>query len=220
MLKLFLTHPDEEFFVREITRMLEEQINAVRRELINFKKIGLVTYRSKDKRKYFMVNKNFLLFPELRSMVLKTQDLKEDMVGYLTSLGEVDCIIMTGMFVQTDAPVDLLIVGSIQKDILEEYLMAASKEKPIRYAVFETDNFLYRIEYKDKFIMDLLKDPKAKIVHNQLHDVLSQVKAQDSSRTTHAPVVPPLAPEEAPEPVVKPPFYVIQDPNSQNPKAD
>ena len=33
LLALFLTHPNESFYVREITRRLGEQINSIRREL-------------------------------------------------------------------------------------------------------------------------------------------------------------------------------------------
>ena len=39
LLYLFLEHPEEAFFVREITRQIKERINSVRRELDNLEKL-------------------------------------------------------------------------------------------------------------------------------------------------------------------------------------
>ena len=41
LLKLFFENPEKSFYVREITRVIEEQINSVRRELLNLENIGM-----------------------------------------------------------------------------------------------------------------------------------------------------------------------------------
>ena len=69
LLKVFLSNPDEEYFIRELTRKLDEQINSVRRELDNLKKAGLLNFKTKNRKKYYIVNKNFILFPELKSII-------------------------------------------------------------------------------------------------------------------------------------------------------
>ena len=51
LLTVFLTSPGEEFFIRELTRKLGEQINSIRRELNNLKKVGLLKSRSKFRKK-------------------------------------------------------------------------------------------------------------------------------------------------------------------------
>ena len=48
ILKQFFLHPNEQFFVRELTRILDEQVNAVRRELDSLKKIGLLKSSNKQ----------------------------------------------------------------------------------------------------------------------------------------------------------------------------
>jgi hypothetical protein len=39
LFKHFFLHPNDEFFIRQLTRDLNEQVNAIRRELENWKKI-------------------------------------------------------------------------------------------------------------------------------------------------------------------------------------
>ena len=78
LLTIFLLKPDDEYFVRELTRELDEQINSVRRELDNLKKLGLLKSRAKNRKKFFMVNKNFVLFNELRSIIIKATNSSEN----------------------------------------------------------------------------------------------------------------------------------------------
>ena len=78
ILKLFVLHPEEEFYIREIARNLKLQLNSVRRELENLEKFGLLTSsfggreevskdksapkaRSRQDKKYYRVNTNFVL---------------------------------------------------------------------------------------------------------------------------------------------------------------
>src|SRR3989344_2473147 len=68
LLSTFLLHPDQEYFIRELTRLLDEQINSIRRELENLKQIGLVKSRTKNRKKYFRVDPEFALYSDLRSM--------------------------------------------------------------------------------------------------------------------------------------------------------
>ena len=46
LLKLFFENSDKSFYVREITRVIEEQIHSVRRELLNLESIGIITKSS------------------------------------------------------------------------------------------------------------------------------------------------------------------------------
>ena len=42
LLRLFFENPGKSFYVREMTRVIEEQINSVRRELLNLESIGII----------------------------------------------------------------------------------------------------------------------------------------------------------------------------------
>ena len=56
LLKLFFENADKSFYVREITRVIEEQINSVRRELLNLESIGVVKNETYDNKVYYSAN--------------------------------------------------------------------------------------------------------------------------------------------------------------------
>ena len=56
LLSLFFNNPGRPFYVREITRKIDEQINSVRRELANLLSVGLVSSDGSNNRLYYEVN--------------------------------------------------------------------------------------------------------------------------------------------------------------------
>ncbi|MFC1600361.1 hypothetical protein ACFL3T_05005 [Patescibacteria group bacterium] len=169
LLTLFLLNPEEEYFIRELTRKLDEQINSIRRELDNLKKLGLLKSRMKNRKKYYVVNKNFVAFHDLRNIIIKAMSGKDDLVKKLTKLGEVDFLALLGIFVDKPSPVDLLLVGNIGKQKVQELLNSEiDTEKPIRFSILSKDDFLYRIKCKDQFIQSILYDPDNIIAVNKL----------------------------------------------------
>ncbi len=169
LLTLFLLNPDEEYFIRELTRKLNEQINSVRRELDNLKKLGLLKSRVKNRKKYYIVNKNFVAYHDIRNIIIKAMSGKDDLVKKITKLGEVDFLALLGIFVDKPSPVDLLIVGNIDKQSVQNLLNSEIEtEKPIRFSILTKDDFLYRIKCKDQFIQSILYDPDNIIAVNKL----------------------------------------------------
>lgn len=56
LLDLFFSDTGKSYYVREITRVIEEQINSVRRELINLESIGIVKSETYDNKVYYSAN--------------------------------------------------------------------------------------------------------------------------------------------------------------------
>lgn len=175
LLTLFLLNPEEEYFIRELTRKLEEQINSVRRELDNLKKLGLLKSKLKNRKKYYVVNTNFPAFNELRSIIVKAMSSKDDLVKKITKLGEVEFLALMGVFVNKPSPVDLLLVGDVDKNKLQQFLNTELEtDKPVRFSILSKDDFLYRIKCKDQFIASILSDPDNIIAVNKLEKQISQ----------------------------------------------
>lgn len=169
LLTLFLLNPEEEYFIRELTRKLNEQINSVRRELDNLKKLGLLKSKVKNRKKYYVVNKNFVAFHDLRNIIIKAMSGKDDLVKKITKLGDVEFLALLGIFVDKASPVDLLIVGNIDKQRVQDLLNSEIEtEKPIRFSILSREDFLYRIKCKDQFIQGILYDPDNIIAVNKL----------------------------------------------------
>ncbi len=169
LLTLFLLNPDEEFFIRELTRRLDEQINSIRRELDNLKKMGLLKSKEKNRKKYYIVNKNFVIFHELKSIILKAMGDKDALIKKISQMGTIDVMVLSGFFVEKESPLDLLIVGKIDRNTLENYLNnELETERPVRYSVLTRDDYIYRRQCKDKFLSDLVDDPENIVAVNHL----------------------------------------------------
>ena len=68
LLQLFYQNPNRSFYVREITRKIDEQINSVRRELSNLLSIGIITSDNTNNRLYYEVDQTFEHYAALSSV--------------------------------------------------------------------------------------------------------------------------------------------------------
>src|SRR6185312_3872575 len=68
LLQLFYSNPNRSFFVREITRKIDEQINSVRRELSNLLSVGIITSETTNNKLYYEVNQKFEYYDPLREI--------------------------------------------------------------------------------------------------------------------------------------------------------
>src|ERR1041384_6507137 len=65
LLQLFYSNPNRSFYVREITRKIDEQINSVRRELSNLLSIGIIKSDANNNRLYYEVSQDYEFYAPL-----------------------------------------------------------------------------------------------------------------------------------------------------------
>jgi len=162
-------NPDEEFFIRELTRKLDEQINSVRRELDNLKKVGLLRSKTKNRKKYFVVNKNFLFIDELKSIIIKALSSNQGMVNDLKKMGDIKVLVLSGLFVdKEDAAVDMLIVGDMDREALASYINNDLRTKrSVKFTIMNEADYKYRLDCNDQFVKSLLNDAENQIPINK-----------------------------------------------------
>jgi hypothetical protein len=181
ILKLFVLHPEEKYYIRQLSRVLKLQLNSVRRELENLEKFGLLTSqvgreenlpkpkakgknRNKRAKKYFQVNNDFILFDEIKALVVKAQILYErSFINKLYKLGNPKLVVFTGFFVNNPfSPADLLIVGRFNKAKLIKLIKELENDigKEISYTIFNSAEFKYRRDITDVFLFDILEGRK------------------------------------------------------------
>ncbi len=178
LMGLFLQHPETAFFVRELTRKIDAQLNSVRRELLNLIEMGLISEKvsetakkSKvlsDNKKYYQVNTDFILYEDLRALFQKVQILlKQNLVQEIEDKGNIYYFAFTGRFVDaTDIATDMLIVGDIKQVLLEKVIQKFEKEIPyeINYTMMPKDEFLDRRQVADKFLSSILNAEKVVMI--------------------------------------------------------
>src|ERR1700730_974187 len=126
LLQLFYSNPNRSYFVREITRKIDEQINSVRRELSNLLSIGIITSDNNNNKLYYEVNQKFEYYQPLREIfgggptktttkkVAGTSSESARNESDLKAVGHIDLAVYTGQFTRDDSSgVDILIVGEV-----------------------------------------------------------------------------------------------------------
>ena len=89
LLTLFLIHPTEAFYIRQIARLTGETYNNVRQELQNLAQIGLILSERRANATYYWANVEHFLFPELKRIILKTEALGDRLREALSTLGDI-----------------------------------------------------------------------------------------------------------------------------------
>lgn len=168
LLQLFYGNPNRSFYVREITRKIDEQINSVRRELSNLLSIGIIVSDNTNNRLYYEVNQKYEFYDPLLAIFgagakAVGKSSKRDEADEWKALGKVDLVIYTGQFTRDErAGVDLLLVGNVNKNALDKFIadLEAKEGKELRYTVMDPNDFKYRQQIKDRFISGILEAKK------------------------------------------------------------
>lgn len=168
LLRLFLSHPERRWFVRELTRTIHEQINSVRRELLNLEKIGLVQSTNEHHRKYYTVNSSANLYPELKALIVKSRFVAQKRsLERLVKHGRIEYLSLLGYFLDDAiSATDVFIVGTVEKSIVQKLLNEFKEQfgQELRYTVMTPTEYRYRQEVTDKFLFTLLNSKQIVLV--------------------------------------------------------
>ena len=181
-MRVFLDNPGKRFFVRELTRLTDSLINSIRRELDNLLDLKLILVAPAEpnvagkpglnaKRYYFLNEKNLFL-PDLNNLFAKGKILLEKhLVEKIRKLGDVKYLSFGGSFVD-DAPAttDVFVVGKLDMEKVKAGLRKFEEDagRPIRYTVMDENEYRLRRDISDKFLDDILSNPKSVVVVDKL----------------------------------------------------
>ncbi len=166
ILKLFLTNPNTEFYVREISRRTGEPLNAVRRELGYLEKAGLVRSRSAANLRYYSVVKEFPFYQELKKIIYATIGLGDYLTEKLGESKRIELAFIYGSIARDDetakSDVDLFVVGEIDEDELHTLVYEAQKEvgREINYTLMSRAEFVRRLKSGESFVKRVMDERK------------------------------------------------------------
>lgn len=148
------------FFIRELCRDLDEQINAVRRELINLESLWLLKSYDENKKKFYMLDKNCPLYPEISEMFLKAYDVLTPLKNFFKGRKTLDLVTVAESALdlrnEITNVVDIFIIWELDKIEFNNFLEKVFFGKKIKYAVMSLDDFTNRLEYNDKLVLSIL----------------------------------------------------------------
>ncbi len=166
ILKQYLLNTDKEYHIRELVRILNEEINAVRRELKNLEAFGLLKSRKQTNKIIYTLNPNNPFVHELKSMILKDSEELKLMAKVLGAINNVDLVVITEAYMTKkytdDSDIDLLIIGKPDINSLTKEMNNVEKElkRELRMAVLTKEDFEFRKKRREKSILDVIEKDK------------------------------------------------------------
>ena len=186
LLHLFLNNPNKAFYVREITRLIDEQINSVRRELSNLLSAGVITSDTADNKLYYEINQNYEFYIPFRGIFAgeklavsgMTKATPQSVVRSekndtwrtkINSIKGIRVALAAGILVEGSASsIDLLLVGDAAPSKVKALVgdIETQEGRELNYSAMTYDEFYYRLSIRDRFINQIISSK---------HDVLVDV---------------------------------------------
>lgn len=173
LLQVFLSEPKEMFYVRQLTRAVGEEINAVRRELQRMQDVGMIKSEKRGNRLYYQFNPSYLFYPELLDMTAKTTGLGRQIIKFKGKLGFVKYAFMSTRLIKGSPrnpdEVDLMLVGDVIMPQLAQIVKTFELQKNIEvnYSVMTEEEFNYRKNRRDPFILTVLYSPRVMLIGDE-----------------------------------------------------
>lgn len=160
LISIFFNSPKEIFYVRQLVRLSEEEINSVRRELENLKSVGIVLSEWRGNRLFYWANNDSPLYLDLLIIAAKNSGLGRNLSERISKSGSIKLLLYGYKFISGEAKkpddIDLIVVGDIPIREMEEHIKTEESERhqEINYMVMSKAEFQMRKQKRDPFLID------------------------------------------------------------------
>jgi hypothetical protein len=162
--------PSDIFYVRQLVRLVDEEINSVRRELANLLSVGLVLTETRGNRVYYWANPLHPLFYDLLVLTHKTSGLGEAVAKSSDKVGSLKLLLYSQHYLHHQTSplhtIDMIFIGKlILREI--ENLVKHEEEvlgREINYMVMDKSEFHLRQLKRDPVLVDFFLSYPAVII--------------------------------------------------------
>lgn len=164
LLTLFITHPRDEFYVRQIQKITGENFNNIRRELLNLRDGGFLKSVPRGNLKYFQINISNPLYKDLKNIIYKTEGLGNSLRRALKPIKGIKTAFIYGSISKdkerTGSDIDLMIIGDAKIDDIYNQINKVENNlnREINVDVISPKEWLARKQKKDYYVTDILKN--------------------------------------------------------------
>ncbi len=173
ILELFFHSPSSQHYLRSIVRLIDEEVNAVKRELDILSEGKVLLKEKRQNKVYYVLNKSYLYYEDFLRLFTKTSDLATGLYEKATKIGKVKYAVVSTKFSKkipiNEDEIYLLLVGIIVLPEVVAVMSEAEKSfgREINYTVMTEDEFSFRKKNNDPFIWKFLKQPKIMLIGHE-----------------------------------------------------
>jgi len=173
VLKLFFQSPQDTYYLRDIVRRTDEEVNAIKRELDIMVEGKVLESERRLNKIFFRLNKNYIFYDEFLRIFAKTSRIASLVKEAGPKLGKVKALALSLKYVKkVDIRSDeiyLLGVGTIVLPELAQVISYCEQDfgREINYTVMTEDELAFRKRNNDPFLWKFLRTPKVMLVGHE-----------------------------------------------------
>lgn len=173
ILELFFHHPGGQFYLRKIVRDVDEEVNAVKRELDILFEAKLLHKERRLNKIFYTLNKSYIFYDEFVRIFTKTSLLATLVYKNATKIGKVKFLAVSTKFSRKieikEDEIYVLFIAVIVIPEVVSIMGEAEKEfgREINYTVMTEEEFAFRKKNNDPFIWRFLRQPKVMLMGNE-----------------------------------------------------
>jgi predicted nucleotidyltransferase len=158
-----IAHPGENYYVRELSGLIDEDPGNLSRELRKLEQEGLFISFSKGKEKYYSLNKNYPLLPELKKIVSKTVGVEGSLRDLVAGFKGISLAFIHGSYSkgreQKTSDIDLVVVGTFpEKEFTNQIRQLESRlNREINFTLYPKEDFLAERNKEGAFLNLVVK---------------------------------------------------------------
>ncbi len=170
ILALFFSRSEEAFYLGEIVKLTGEDRGNISRELRNLESIGLLVSRIQGNLKYYSLNRKYLLYDELRSIIQKTRGATGTLRETLSKAKNIDYAFIYGSIASGTetirSDIDLMVIGEIPLESLLRLMKGPEKTlgREINPSLYSLKEYKRRMKRKDPFIVRVMDEPRIMLI--------------------------------------------------------
>lgn len=170
LLRFFLQNPEHEYELKDISQRNMLVAKKMKKELVNLAKIKFVLTKTKKGKTLYFLNQSFVFCPELKELIAKDNMFPQSKsLDKIKNLGNIRLAVISGAFINYHkSKADMILVGdeinrSKLKNLMNNFEAEIGKE--IDFVLMNNEEFKYRLNMLDKFILEFLEGPHEEVIN-------------------------------------------------------
>jgi len=169
----FFTHPGERFYYRQLIGILNASKQSIQNELARLETAGLISSQKEGNIRFYRVNKDFILYPEIKNIIFKTVGVGDELRKSLVKIDDVKSAFIYGSVAKNleDArsDIDVMIIGNVSEDAVLKAILKVEEHlgREVNYSMFSPGEWKKHLKVKKAFASNVAKDQKIFLIGNE-----------------------------------------------------
>lgn len=162
LLGILFSDPEHKYYLSELARLVGASVGNVQRELERFIGDELILREKKGNLVFYYLNQRHALFPELRSLVLKTFGIEGKLRALVQKHKEIQLALIYGSFARAEekgeSDIDLLIISdkNLEKFYSDLKKLESQFHREVNPTTYSIKEFKQKISVRDSFLTNIL----------------------------------------------------------------